>query len=121
MAADFDPCEALKQYHKVLDAQELDKVEPLFAKTAIYTSAGLGEVKGKAAILKSMRAYFKASPDHQAWDDVVLQIAPRSAICHWQLKATNKKTGEVTHRKGTERVDFDEDGLITRVSVKDES
>lgn len=116
----FDPVAALVAYHAALDAHDIARVETLMATNATYESDGIGLVKGRDAITTAMRAYFTATPDHQAWDDEVSKSGPRSARCHWRLKATNKQTGAVVERSGTEEVVFDEAGLVLHVVVVDE-
>lgn len=115
----FDPAAALVAYHAVLDAQDVDGVAKCLAPEARYVSPAIGDVVGREAILASIRAYFAASPDHQAFDDEVKATGPRSAQSHWRLRAVNKTTGAVTERRGIERVTFNEAGLITLIDVVD--
>ena len=67
------------KYHAVLDAQDVDGVAACLAAEARYVSPAIGDVVGREAILASIRAYFAASPDHQAFDDEVKTTGPRSA------------------------------------------
>lgn len=115
----FDPAAALVAYHAVLDAQDVDGVAKCLAAEARYVSPAIGDVIGRDAILASIRAYFAASPDHQAFDDEVRATGPRSAESRWRLRAVNKTTGAVTERRGIERVTFDDAGLITLIAVED--
>lgn len=115
----FDPAKALVGYHAALDAHDVDGVADWLAEDAHYVSAGLGDVKGRTAILAAMRSYFAASPDHQAFDDVVRTVSARVAQSEWRLRATNKVTGAVTERRGLETVTFNGDGKIVLISVED--
>lgn len=115
----FDPAAALVRYHAALDSQDLEGVARLLAADARYVSAGIGEVKGREAILAAMRAYFAKSEDHQAFDDEVTVLGPRQARSLWRLCATNRVTGAVVERHGTEVVDFDAEGLVIAVLVTD--
>lgn len=117
----FEPVAALIAYHAALDDHDMDRVEKLMAVNATYESDGIGLVKGRDAIVTAMRNYFAASPDHQAWNDVVSTSGARSARCHWRLEATNKQTGEIVKRSGTEEMEFDQAGLICKVVVLDET
>lgn len=120
MEQPFDPVAALVAFHKALDSFDVAGVSRMMAWDATYDSPGLGQVKGRDAITASMASYFATSPDHQAWDDEVFATGPRSAGCRWRLRATNKQTGVVVERHGTEAITFNKYGLITSVVVKDE-
>jgi hypothetical protein len=117
----FDPVTALQRYHQAIDAHDIDAVESMLAETARYESAGLGVVEGRAEIVAAIRRYFDGHPDHQSWDDEVMPTGPSSARSLWRLKATNKVTGQVVMRHGTEDIEFDEAGKILQVIVRDET
>jgi hypothetical protein len=117
----FDPVAALLRYHQAIDAHDIDAVESALALSARYESLGLGAVQGRAEIVAAMRRYFDGHPDHQSWDDEVMATGPRSARSLWKLKATNKLTGQVVLRHGTEDIEFDAHGNILSVIVKDET
>jgi SnoaL-like domain len=117
----FDPVAALLAYHAAIDAHDIDAVETLMAIDARYSSGGLGDVVGRQKIIEAMRNYFAGHPDHQSWDDEVKQTGELSARSMWKLKATNKITGEVVLREGTEDIVFGPSGKILRVTVKDET
>ena len=115
----FDPAAALVAYHKVLDGHDIAAVRNWFAENVAYTSAGLGTVQGREKVLAAIEKYFSVSPDHQAWDDKVLAISERVAVCDWHLRATNKVTGAVVERHGLETITFDGHGKIESVVVVD--
>lgn len=115
----FDPAAALVRYHALLDAHDVDGVAGLLAPEVRYRSVGLGDVKGREAVLQSMREYFATSPDHQAFDDAVMATGPREAQSLWRLRGTNKRTGVVVERHGIETVTFDENGLVLTIDVED--
>jgi hypothetical protein len=117
----FDPVTALTRYHQAIDAHDIDAVESMLAETARYESGGLGVVEGRAAIVAAMNSYFDDHPDHQSWDDEVKPTGPSSVRSLWKLKATNKITGQVVMRHGTEDIEFDDAGKILQVIVRDET
>ena len=117
----FDPITALLNYHKAIDVHDIDLVQTMFAENAVYFSDGLGEVRGRDAIMAAMRKYFTGHPDHQSWDDEFVQTGPFSARSLWQLKATNRVTGDTVFRHGKEDIVFDNNGLIEQVKVVDET
>ena len=117
----FDPVAALLAYHKAIDGFDIDQVASMLAEDAVYTSGGLGMVNGKADIILAMRRYFTGHPDHQSWDDDVMKSGPLAARSLWKLTATDRLTGAVVKRSGTEDIVFDNKGLISSVNVVDEA
>ncbi|NMD06344.1 MAG: nuclear transport factor 2 family protein [Phyllobacteriaceae bacterium] len=117
----FEPAKALTAYHEALDSHDLQGVAGWLAPNARYVSAGLGDVSGRDAILAAMKSYFDSMPDHQAFDDAVRTVSARVAQSDWRLKATNKDTGVVTERRGTETVTFNGGGKIVTIMVEDRS
>lgn len=115
----FDPAAALARYHAVLDRRDLAGVAGMLAQDARYVSVGLGDVSGRDAIMAALEQYFATSPDHQAFDDEIRTLGPRTAQSLWRLTATNRQTGTVVERRGREVVTFDDDGLITVIAVED--
>jgi ketosteroid isomerase-like protein len=115
----FDPFIALKAYHAALDAHDVDQVETLMAENAVYSSASVGVVEGRDAIVAAMRKYFAAHSDHHAWDDEVKASGPLQAHAVWQLTATHNISKEKYHRRGEETVTFNSEGKVVRVEVVD--
>ncbi len=113
------PITRLAAYHAALDAHDLTGVEEMLAANARYISVSLGDVRGRPAIMQSLRDYFATNPDHQAFDDKLEQRDNHTAISHWHLRATNKITGAIIERNGVEIVTFDANGLITLIDVRD--
>jgi SnoaL-like domain len=117
----FDPVAALLRYHEAIDCNDIDAVATMLGEDAVYSSGGLGEVRGRGKIVAAMRSYFTDHPDHQSWDDEVIATGPLSARSLWKLKATNKVNGQVVLRHGIEDIEFDASGLIRSVAVKDQT
>jgi SnoaL-like domain len=115
----FDPVKALVAYHAALNAHDIGHIETLLATNAAYSSAGLGRLDGRDAVVLAMRKYFDAHRDHHAWDDAVTATGPLQAHAVWQLTAMNNTTKEKSHRRGEETVTFDGEGKVTNVEVID--
>jgi limonene-1,2-epoxide hydrolase len=115
----MSPLALLAAYHAALDAHDLATVESMLSPNVRYISMGLGDVRGKAEVMRSLSEYFSTNPDHQAFDDRLEQQDGRTAVSHWRLRATNKLSGEVSTREGVEVVTFDADGLIELIDVRD--
>ena len=117
----IDAVALLHKYHAALNANDLEKVSAMFADDAVYVSPGLnGEIKGRAAIMQSMRSYFAEFADQISTDESVTLTAPFTVRSFWYLKATSNKTGNASERRGSEFVTFNEESLIIRVEVSDD-
>jgi ketosteroid isomerase-like protein len=115
----FDPVEALLAYHKALNDHDVESIAEMVADDMRYQSAGLGELQGKAAFVKSLQDYFETFPDHQACDDAVTNISANIASSVWSLRATHKTTRETVERRGVETISYNDDGKITEIVVVD--
>ncbi|MCL6708059.1 nuclear transport factor 2 family protein [Pseudomonas sp. R2.Fl] len=115
----FDPASRLRAFHDAINALDFATIEAAFAEDAVYLSVGTGDTVGRDAIMVAFRRYFDTYPDQVAWNDLVETLGPREARSHWNIKATNVRTGEPLIRRGTETITFDETGRIVRVLVED--
>lgn len=116
-AAATGPCERLRRYHAAIEARDFGAIGACFAECASYSSTGIGETKGRDAILASFRRYFARYSDQIASDSLVEAVSPHAARAVWWLKATDSATGEALERRGEEIVTFDAGGLIVSVLV----
>lgn len=118
---DFDPAQAVRDYHAAIAALDFPAIEAFFAEAAIYRSAGTGgAIEGRDAILDAFRRYFAEFPDQRAEDSLVEALSPRTARSLWSLVATSRQTGAVSRRAGEETVTFDAAGRIVLVEVLDQ-
>lgn len=109
----------VQRYHDLLNRFDAGEVATLFAEHATYQSPGIGELRGRAAIVAAMQGYFDNYPDQVAIDDSIDAWGQNAARSLWRLRATSKSTGATYERRGTETVTFDAQGLIVRVMVED--
>lgn len=117
---DFDPVQAVRDYHAAIAALDFSAVDAFFADEAVYRSAGTGgSIEGRAAILDAFRRYFEEFPDQRAEDSLVERVSPRAARSLWSLVATSRHSGVVSRRSGEETVTFDAKGRIVLVDVHD--
>jgi uncharacterized protein (TIGR02246 family) len=116
----LDPVALVRRYHDALNRYDAAVVTPMFAPDAVYVSPGVsGRIAGRDKIISAFNAYFAAHPDQRAEDSEIVRTGPFSARSRWRLEATEKPSGRVVHRAGTETVTFDAAGLITFVEVED--
>lgn len=115
----FDPAVRLQAFHDAINAFDFAASEAAFAEDAVYLSAGTGDTVGRGSIMAAFRRYFDIYPDQVAWNDLVETIGPNEARSHWNVRATNARTGEPLIRRGLETITFDEAGRIVRVLVED--
>lgn len=110
----------VRDYHRALNAIDLQAMALCFADHAEYRSPGIGALEGKPAIMAAMISHFAEYPDQQAIDNMIEAINPDQVRSRWRLKATSKSTGRPYARSGNEIVTFTAAGLIARVEVEDE-
>lgn len=115
----IDPVKLLIAYHAAIQRLDFDAIESMIHPNAEYKSAGVGSLKGREAILAAFRAYFAVYPDQVAMDDSVVATACDTAIAVWHLQAKNLETGEMSRRRGSEEIRFDDAGKILNVIVRD--
>ena len=116
----IDAVALLKNYHAALNAFDLGAVSTMFAEDAVYVSPGLkGELKTRAAIVKSMRDYFAEYTDQVSQDQSIELLDPYTVKSTWSLVATSGKSGQKMRRSGVELASFGKNGLLTRVEVRD--
>lgn len=116
----IDPVALVRRYHAALNRYTAAEVAPMFAADAIYQSPGVGALRGREAIIAAFTAYFAEYPDQHALDEKITQTGDMAAVSKWRLTATSRSTGEPYHRRGSEAVSFNGDGLIVRVDVEDQ-
>ena len=115
----IDPVALLKEYHAVLNAFDLDKVESKFDENAVYVSPGLnGEIRGRLAIMQAMAKYFAEYADQVSTDESIEKLDEFNVKSVWNLVATSP-SGTKIRRRGEEIVRFNINGLIERVEVLD--
>lgn len=115
----IDPSGLLRRYHAAINALDFEAIGACFAEDARYSSNGIGETAGRAAIMASFRHYFARYPGQVAGDRLVETVSPVSARAVWWLEATDGTTGIRIKRQGEEIVTFDACGLIISVAVTD--
>ncbi len=101
-----------RRYVELSNAHDLDAIETMFQQDATYQSANVGEHEGREAILVMMRAFFAHNPDIR-WDVHEYRSLDDGGV---EFDFTARAGG--TARRGTERVYFDDAGLIRRVEVR---
>jgi ketosteroid isomerase-like protein len=116
----FDPVDRLAHFHTAINALDFAAIEACFAADAIYSSSGIGTIKGRDAIMAAFRDYFAVYPDQSATDESIERISPSAASSRWRLSATHATTGARLERTGKETVTFDGTGLIAGVEVQDD-
>jgi ketosteroid isomerase-like protein len=116
----IDPVALTLSYHDAMNREDLAAMEAMYAEDAEYSSPGIkGYIKGRANIMKAMRAYFAEFSGQAAEDEKVELIAPLTVRSSWRLQATTKSSGRVVRRHGFETIVFTPKGLIQSVDVED--
>ena len=95
-----------KRYIELSNAHDLDAIEAMFSEDATYRSSNVGEYQGRGKIMAMMRKFFALRPD-----------------ISWQIDELREIEGGIEFDfrtcdgQGTERVYFDDAGLIRRIEV----
>ncbi len=111
----------LHAYHNALNAFDMRKVESMFAEDIIYISPSMkSDGKGRAALMLMFRKYFAEFSDQVSRDSKIEILSPNVVKSTWLLDATSGITGLINQRRGEETISFDDNGLITKVEVKDQ-
>lgn len=114
-----DPATLLSAYHSALDRLDFRALRQMFAPDAVYVSAGVGSLKGRAQIIAAFRDYFIVNEHRESVDNAVVTLDAASARSHWRLTAFDRSSGETVHREGLETVWFRPDGRIVAIMVED--
>ena len=101
-----------RRYVEMSNAHDLDAIEAMFQESATYQSANIGEHEGREAILVMMRAFLAHNTDIR-WDVHEYRSLDDGGV---EFDFTARAGGG--ERRGTERVYFDDAGLIRRVEVE---
>ncbi len=118
----IDPIALLRRYHSAQNAFDMARVESMFAENAVYLSPALsGEIKGRTAIMMAMRKHFAEYSDQVSRDQEIKQIDDYTVWSKWRLNATSAFSGTKINRQGTELIAFNNNGLIMKIEVKDQT
>ena len=115
---DANPAALLSAYHSALDRLDFQALKKMFAPDAVYVSAGVGSLKGRARIIAAFRDYFEVNEHRGSVDTHIEALDAVSARSRWRLTADDRDTGETLRREGIETVWFRDDGRIVSVIVE---
>ena len=105
----------LDDYTAALNRHDLETVENMFSESAVYLSPGLnGEIKGRAAIMAAFRRYFAEHPDQVNVDEDVRVLDENTLQTRWRLASSKSK------RSGKQIINFNAEGEIQRIEVRDD-
>jgi steroid delta-isomerase-like uncharacterized protein len=117
-AAIADPAavqEIEQLWEKAWNDHDADAVAALCAKDLVYDEPALGDtVYGRDAIRSFVNAMAAAYPDY-AFDlqGTYADVARRAVLVAWRFSGTHSKSGKRIEFHGDDRLEFDEDGLIS--------
>jgi len=114
-----DPAALLAAYHAALDRLDFQALKKMFAPDAVYVSAGVGSLKGRAQIIAAFRDYFDINEHRESVDTQIVALDAASARSHWRLTAFDRTTGQTVRRQGIETIWFRADGRIVSIIVED--
>lgn len=113
----IEAIELSRAYVALSNAHRAELILPLFANQAVYTSSTLGEFAGPGAIGDMMQDFFNAYPD-AFWLAENYRFDKNRVTFDFSLQANAAISGEHLQRQGLERIEFDDQGLISKLEVK---
>ena len=103
--------EKAQNYVSASNAHDIAAIGPMLAQDCRYVSTGVGEHKGKAAILAMMEGFFAGNPDVH-WSVPAYHMEAPDLVAFEIAITLSGKTLE-----GLEKISFTDDGLITCIEV----
>ncbi|MDH3633562.1 MAG: nuclear transport factor 2 family protein [Gammaproteobacteria bacterium] len=114
---EIEAIELSRAYVALSNAHRVELILPLFSDAAVYTSSALGEFAGPSAIGKMMQEFFNIYPD-AFWLAENFRCDSNRVTFDFSLQANAAISGEHLQRQGIERIEFDDQGLISKLEVK---
>jgi hypothetical protein len=109
--------ELARAYVALSNAHRVELIRPMFAADATYHSSAVGEFHGVDAIAGMMRTFFARYPD-AFWLCEHFRCEANRVSFDFSLQARDAQSGVQLQRSGIERIEFNDQGMITRLEVK---
>jgi hypothetical protein len=113
----FNPVELAQQYVTLSNSHDLGATMKMFALDAQYHSAFVGRLSGKSMIEEMMQGYFASTPDVNWSTNNYQLITPSIVRFSFRMTGTNKETGSPVERADIEEIEFNDEGLISAITV----
>ena len=114
---EIEASELTRAYVALSNAHRVELIRQMFAADAIYHSSAVGEFHGVDAIADMMSSFFARYPD-AFWLCEHFRCAANRVSFDFSLQASDAQSGAQLQRSGIERIEFNAQGLITRLEVK---
>jgi len=114
---DTELIELTKAYVGLSNAHRVNLILPLFAAGALYTSTAVGEHRGRAAIGDMMHGFFTRYPD-VSWQASHFRCTKRLVSFDFTMTAIAADDNTRLENRGIEHINFNADGLITKLTVE---
>jgi uncharacterized protein (TIGR02246 family) len=109
--------ELAREYVRLSNAHELERIFPMFAEDAVYISKIVGSFEGREAIEAMMRGFFAKIPDVR-WEVAEYALSgDREVSFDFVRHFSDPETGGPAQVQGHEVIVFSEAGLIERIEV----
>lgn len=102
-------------YDALLARRDFEKLADLLADEVIYLSPGVGHYRGKLAVMRMLRDFFAKHPA-AAWENARWRLEQGEILHDYRLTVPTALP-EQRNRRGTERMSFNAEGLISRIQV----
>ena len=105
-----------RRYVELSNAARLDEALAMFREDARYESSQVGSFAGRAEIEQMMRGFF-ARYERPTWSVDAYELVDDDTVEFTFTMTARAAEGDVIERHGVERITFDDEGRIFRVSV----
>ena len=105
----------LGQWAKAWNEHDAEAVAALCAEDLVYDEPALGDtVHGRGAIRGWVAAMHTDFPDHKfSLEGLYAEVGRPAVLVAWKFTGTHATTGRRIEFHGDDRVEFDQDGLIS--------
>lgn len=113
----LEQIELAKTYVALSNAHSLDFILPIFSESANYQSSSVGQFTGRKAIGEMMGEFFKRFPNVR-WQVASYRHATENLVeFDFIMTANEAESEDRIERRGLEQIEFNDDGLIVKISV----
>lgn len=113
----LEQIELAKTYVALSNAHSLDFILPIFSESANYQSSSVGQFTGRKAIGEMMGEFFKRFPNVR-WQVASYRLATENLVeFDFIMTANEAESEDRIERRGLEQIEFNDDGLIVKISV----
>mgnify|MGYP003678092989 FL=1 len=114
---DAELIELARAYVALSNAHRPALIAAMFDHHSSYHSAAFGQFDGVQAIIEMMSGFFQRYPDVH-WQAQNFRVSGTIVSFDFSMQASEAGTGALLQRSGVESIDFDAQGIIRKLVVR---